>query len=146
MTDAQEEPAHEKQANSSPAGLLADVVSGFASLVRGELALARAEAKRSLADLTAALVKLVVAVIFGITGLNVLSGAAIAGLVGLGLTPLWASVAVGAGLLVLAFGLGQIAKTQLAPSNFAPKRIMATLRHDAETLRSMVVPDATSHP
>ena len=136
--------ANESGAKESPASLLADVVSGFANLVRGELELARAEAKRSLGDATAALGKLVFAAILGITALNVLSGAAVAGLVAVGLSPTWASVAVGAGLLVFALVLGRIAMKQMAPSNLAPKRMMANLRHDATTLKSMVVPNATS--
>ena len=129
----------------TPAGLLGDVVSGFARLVRGELALARAEAKQSLDDATSALGKLVIAAILGITALNVLAGAAVAGLIAAGLSPVWASLAVGAGLLVVVFALVQFGLTQLKPSNLAPKRIMENLRQDAETLKSMVISDATSN-
>lgn len=125
--------------------LLGDVVSGLGRLVRGELALARAEVKRSLGDAASAIGKLVVAAILGITALNVLAGAAIAGLVVAGMTPLWASVAVGAGLLLLVFVIVQLGLAQLEPSNLSPKRTMANLRHDAETLKSMVVADATSN-
>lgn len=135
----------DRTARDSSADLLSDVVSGVARLVRGELALARAEAKRSIGDATSALAKLVIAAILGITALNVLSGAAVAGLVALGLSPLWASVAVGAGLLLLAFALMQIGSAQLKPANLAPKRMMANLRQDAETLKTMVISDATSN-
>ncbi len=135
----------DRTARDSSADLLSDVVSGVARLVRGELALARAEAKRSIGDATSALTKLVIAAILGITALNVLSGAAVAGLVALGLSPLWASVAVGAGLLLLAFALMQIGSAQLKPANLAPKRMMANLRQDAETLKTMVISDATSN-
>lgn len=135
----------DRTASDSSADLLSDVVSGVARLIRGELALARAEAKRSLGDATSALAKLVIAAILGITALNVLSGAAVAGLVALGLSPLWASVAVGVGLLLLAFALMQIGSAQLKPSNLAPKRMMANLRQDAETLKTMVISDATSN-
>lgn len=135
----------DRTASDSSADLLSDVVSGVARLIRGELALARAEAKRSLGDATSALAKLVIAAILGITALNVLSDAAVAGLVALGLSPLWASVAVGVGLLLLAFALMQIGSAQLKPSNLAPKRMMANLRQDAETLKTMVISDATSN-
>lgn len=128
----------------TPASLLGDVVSGFARLIRGELALARAEAKRSLGDATSALGKLVIAAILGITALNVLAGAAVAGLVASGMSTVWASAAVGAGLLLVAFVIVQIGLAQLKPSNLTPKRMMANLHHDAETLKSMVIPDATS--
>ena len=127
----------------TPADLLGDVVSGFARLVRGEFALARAEVKRSLGDATSAVGKLVIAAIFGVTAVNVLAAAAVAGLVMLGLAPIWASVLVGCGLLLLAFALVQIALPHLKPSNLTPKRTMANLRQDAETLTSMGNPDAT---
>ncbi len=139
MTDQPDRPAAE-----ASAGLLGDIVTGFARLLRGELALARAEAKRSLGEATAAMAKLVLAVIFGITAVNVLAGAAVAGLVALGLAPIWASVLVGCGLLLLAYALVQIALPQLKPSNLVPTRTMANLRQDAETLTSMGNPDATS--
>ena len=143
MTDA----AH-KTTGESPVSLLGDVVTGFARLLRGELALARAEAKRSLGDAVSGVGKLAIAAILAVTALNVLAGAAVAALVAGGLAPIWASVLVGVGLLLLAFAIVQIASAQLKPSNLAPKRVMANLRHDTETLKSMVIADATSnnHP
>lgn len=129
----------------SPVGLLGNVVSGFARLVQGEFALARAEAKRSLDDAISALGKLVFAAIFGVVAMNVLAGAAVAGLVEAGLAPLWASVIVGVALLVLAYVLGKIGLGQLSPSNLAPKHIMKNLSEDAQTLKSMVKSDDTSN-
>ena len=134
-----------RPAGDSPAGLVGDVVAGFARLVRGEFALASAEAKRSLADATSALLKLILAAILAITGLNVLAGAAVAGLITAGLSPLLASLAVGCGVLVLAYILVQIGLAQIKPSNLAPKRMMTNLRQDAQTLKSMVMSDATSN-
>lgn len=131
-------------AGQATAGLLGDIVSGFARLVRGELALARAEAKRSIGEATSAMAKIVIAVILGITAVNVLAGAAVAGLVALGMAPIWASVLVGGGLLLSAYVMVQIALPQLTPANLAPKRTLANLRHDAETLKSMGTPDETS--
>ena len=138
MTDHPHRPA-----GDSPAGLVGDVVAGFARLVRGEFALASAEAKRSLGDATSALLKLIVAAILAITGLNLLAGAAVAGLIAAGLSPLLASFLVGAGVLVLAYILVQIGLAQIKPANLAPKRVMANLRQDAQTLKSMVMSDAT---
>lgn len=138
------EPSH-RTTGESPVDLLGDVVSGVARLVRGELALARAEAKRSLGDAASAVGKLVIAAILAITALNVLAAAAVAGLVAVGLAPVWANVAVGAGLLLVAFAIVQIGLAQMKPSNLAPKRTIANLRHDAETLKSMVIADATSN-
>lgn len=134
----------ERAAHDTPADLLGEVVSGIARLVRGELALAKAEAKRSLGDATSGLGKLVVAAILGVTAVNVLSGAAVAGLVILGLAPIWAGVVVGAVLLLVAFALVQLGLAQLQPSNLAPSRMMANLRQDAETLASKVTQDEKS--
>ena len=107
--------------------------------------MATAEAKRSLTDAKGALIKLVVAAVLGITALNVLAGAAIAALVALGLAPIWATLVVGIALLVVVYALVQSGLSQIKPSNLAPKRIMANLRQDAETLKSMVISDATSN-
>jgi hypothetical protein len=128
----------------SASDLVVDLLAGLSRLVKGEIALARAEATRSLHDATGALVAGVVAVVLGITALNVLSGAAVAALVLMGLTPLWAGVAVGVILLVVAVGLVQLARQKMSLSNLAPKRSMTSLRRDAETLKSMVTPGATS--
>jgi len=136
---------NDSTSGESPVGLLSDVVAGFGRLLRGELALARAEAKRSFGAVTSALVKLMIAAILGITALNVLSGAAIAALVAAGLSPPWASVAIGAALLLAVFGLVRTALAELTPANLAPKRMMDNLRHDAEILKSMVISDATSN-
>ena len=128
-----------------PAGLLSDVVAGFGRLLRGELALASAEAKRSLGDAASALAKLMIGAILGITALNVLAGTAVAALVAAGLSPVWSSLVVGIGLLLVTFVLVRIALAELKPANLAPKRMMANLRHDAEILKSMVISDATSN-
>lgn len=140
MTDQTQRPGGE-----SPVDLVGDVVAGLSRLVRGEFALATAEAKRSLNDAKGALVKLVVAAVLGITALNVLAGAAIAALVAAGLAPIWATLVVGIALLVVVYALVQSGLSQIKPSNLAPKRIMANLRQDAETLKSMVISDATSN-
>lgn len=132
------------RAGDPPAGLLADVVGGFARLVRGEIALARAEAERSLREAARAIACLVVAVVLGITGLNVLAGAAVAGLVALGLSPLLASAILGAGLTLLALGYVQYGLSLLSPSNLAPRRTWWNLRRDAETLKDMVKSDETA--
>jgi CBS domain containing-hemolysin-like protein len=135
-------------ASESRVGIVADVVTSLARLVKGELALARAEAERSLRDATNAVAKLIIAAILGITALNVLAGAAVAGLVAIGLPALWASVIVGVILLLVAVALMQIARGQISPSNLAPKRSLDNLRQDAETLKSKVNPGATAdlHP
>ncbi len=131
-------------AGQSPAGLFGDVVTGITRLVKGEIALARAEAERSLHDALGALAIIVIAAILAITALNVLAGAAIAALIAAGLTPVGASLVVGIALLAIAFGMLQYARHRLTPQNLAPKRSFLNLRRDAKTFKSMVNPDATS--
>lgn len=134
----------DKSAPPATAGVLSDVVSGFARLLRGELALARAEAKRSLHDATSALGKLAIAAVLGIAAVNALANAAISGLIALGWPQVWSSLAVGAALLVATIYGIQIGLAQLDPSKLSPKRMMANLRQDAEILKTMVTPDASS--
>lgn len=131
------------RSSENPASLLGDVVAGLGRLVKGEIALAKAEAKRSVQDATSAIVKLVIAAILAITALNVLAGAAVAGVVELGLSPFWASLLVGVVLLLIAGGVLQYALHLLKPSNLAPRRSFDNLRRDAETLKTMGEPGAT---
>ena len=126
----------------SPASLLGDVFQGFTRLITGEIALARAEAERSLRDAAKAIGLFAVAAIIAIAALNVLSGAAVAGVVRLGLPPHWAAVVVGAALFAAAAGLAYYAKRLLQPVNPGPGRSYENLRRDAETLKSMVTPSA----
>lgn len=121
-----------------PASLLADLASGFSRLIRGEIALARAETSAALRDAARGVAKLAIAAVIGITALNLLAGAAVAGLVHLGLSPAWAAVALAAALLLVAFGLVQTGLRALDPENLAPKRALRNLRRDAETLKTMV--------
>ncbi len=125
--------------------LVSTLLSGLSRLVRGEVALAQAEAKRSLQGMMGALIAVVVAVILGITALNVLAAAAVAGLVVLGMSTLWASVAVGVALLIVAGVLVIYARRKLTPSNLAPTRSIKNLQRDAQTLKSMVKSGATAN-
>jgi hypothetical protein len=129
----------------NPAGLITDVLAGLSRLVQGEIALAKAEVARSLQDIVRAMLRLLIAAILGITALNVLAGAAIAALVGAGLSPLWASIAVGGVLLLVAGGLVQAGLSLLKATNLAPQRSMNSLRRDVETLKSMVTPNGPTN-
>lgn len=137
-------PDHDPADTPTTAGLLGDVVFGITQLVKGEFDLVRAEAQRSIQDATNAVGKLVVAAVLGIVALNLLAGAAVAGLVAAGLSVVWASLLAGAVLLLVAFVIVKTALPLLAASNLAPRRSFANLRQDAEILKSMVTPHATS--
>ncbi|MES2145185.1 MAG: phage holin family protein [Pseudomonadota bacterium] len=128
------------------ADLVADLLAGLSRLVRGEIALARAEAARRLRDAAGALVGIVVAAILGLTALNVLAGAAVAGLVAAGFATVWAGVLVGLALLVVAMVLLAQARARLRPANLALPRSATNLRRDGETLKSMVAQGAAANP
>jgi cytochrome c biogenesis protein CcdA len=123
--------------------MMADVLAGVSRLVRGELALARAEVAERLDAVRQSVVQVVIAVVLGITAINVLAGAAVAAAVALGLTPIWAAVIVGGILLILALGFAQHAARLLRDAGALPKRTAASVKRDVETLQTMVKPDAT---
>jgi Putative Actinobacterial Holin-X, holin superfamily III len=137
-------PDHDNPEDESTTGLLGDVVFGITQLVKGEIALVRAEVQHNMRDAARAIVKLTVAGIVGIVALNLLAAAAVGALVAAGLSPMWASFAVGIVLMLAAFVTVKLALPLLASSNLAPKRSFANMRKDADILKSMVTPHATS--
>jgi Putative Actinobacterial Holin-X, holin superfamily III len=135
---------HERPDADSATGLLGDVVFGITQLVKGELALVRAEVQGSVQDATNAIVKLAIAAVLGIVALNVLAAAAVSGLMVAGLSPVWACLGVGIVLLISALVIVRFAMPLLAAGNLVPKRSFASMHKDAEILKSMVTPHATS--
>ena len=136
-------PDPDQPAGETAMNLLGEVALGVTQLLKGEFALVRAEAQRSLRDATSAIVILAAAVVLGIVALNLLAAAAVGALMTAGLSLVWANIAVGAVLLLAAIAIIKHALTLLSPSNLAPKRSFANLRQDAEILKSMVTPNAT---
>lgn len=115
--------------------LLSDVVAGMGRLVKGELLLARAEATEGLKAAGAGLLKIGVAAVVGLVGLNVLAGAAVAALAATGLGPAWASLIVGLALLGLAVGLVMAGRAALRLRGMWPDRALRGLRRDADAVR-----------
>lgn len=115
--------------------LLAEITAGVGRLVRGELSLARAEAAEGLKAAGSGLVKIGVAAVLGLVGLNVLAGAAVAGLAATGLGPAWAALIVGGGLCLVAVGLVMAGKAALRLRGILPNRALRGLRRDAEAVR-----------
>jgi hypothetical protein len=120
------------------ADLLTDVLAGVSRLVQGELALARAEAAERLRMVQQAALYGAVALIFGITAVNVLAAAAVAGVVALGVSPAWASLVVGGGLLALTFGFALHAARLIRASGGLPRRSGASVKRDLATLQTLV--------
>lgn len=86
------------------------VVTAASGLMRSEAALAKAEAKQAAADVVRGIVMVLVAVVFAMVALTLLAQAGVHGLMALGLSPGWANLAAGAGLLVIALVLILIGK------------------------------------
>ena len=126
-----------------PGAMLADVLAGVTRLVQGELALARAEAAERLDAARDAAIQMAVAVVLGITAINILAMVAVAALVAMGLPTIWASVVVGGILLGLALVFSQMAARRLRDASALPKRSAVSIKRDMETLQTMVRRDAT---
>lgn len=126
--------------------LILQMISAMGRLVQGEIALAKVEAVQSLQDVVRAVIKLLVAAILAIGGLNLLAGAAVQGLIVAGLKPVWACLTVGGSLLALALILALLASRQFKRAKLAPPRSLDRMRRDAETLKSMVTPNGQPEP
>lgn len=116
--------------------LLSEVVASLGRLLRGELRLARAEAAEGVKAAKMGLVKIAVAAILALVGLNVLAGAAVAGLAEAGVPPVWAAVIVGCGLCLIALGLGLAGKAALTLKGIWPGRAMQGVRRDVAAVRA----------
>ena len=115
--------------------LIRDLVKQGARLFRDEVALARREVGRNVSRAGAGLVMMGVAAILLLTALNLLTGAAVTMLVQVGLSVPLASLAIGAGALLVAAVLFFLGKARLDPKKLAPERAMAGLRRDVETIK-----------
>ena len=116
--------------------LLSEVISGMSRLVRGELKLAKAEAAEGVKHAVGGLVKIAIAAVLALVGLNVLAGAAVAALAATGMGPAWASLIVGVALCVLALILVLAGKAALKLRGLWPDRAMRGVRRDAEAVQA----------
>jgi Putative Actinobacterial Holin-X, holin superfamily III len=129
-------PDHDSDHRDSPASLVSDAVAGFGRLVEGELRLARAEVRQAVKDAQRGLVRLAVAAVLAVAGLNVLAAAAVAGLVAAGLGAAAAGLIVALATLAIAVVLVLSARSSLDPARFWPRRALHGLRRDAKAVSS----------
>lgn len=123
------------KADAGVISLLSDVATGVGRLVQGELRLARAEATKGLRTARAGLMKIGIAAVVGLVGLNVLAGAAVAALAATGLGPVWSAFVVGLALCLVALGLALAGRAALRLRGIWPGRALRGLRRDAETVQ-----------
>lgn len=133
------------QEREGTTALLSDVVAGMGRLVRGELMLAKAEATEGLKSAVGGMVKIAVAAIIALVGLNVLAGAAVAALAATGLGPAWAAVIVGVALCVVALVLALAGKAAMSLRKMWPDRAMRGIRRDAEAVQAGVTETGVRH-
>ena len=125
-------------ADPRPTGtLLSDAVNQLTRLVRGEVALAKAEVAQNIKSAGLGVGLLVGAVVLVFVALNVLVLALVAALgelIGAG----WAALIVGIVLLAVAGLLAMRGLNALKPENIAPSRTVRNVQADAQTIKENV--------
>lgn len=124
------------------AGPLANLLTDLVHVLQGNVRLARAEVAQGLRGMVRGAGLMIAAALLGVVAVNTVAGAAVFALVGQGLSPAWAGVAVGAALLAVAYAAVRLAVALLDPKNLLPLRTFSRWRDDVETLKSMVIHDA----
>lgn len=114
---------HPDSEDAPLAGLFAEVITGVSRLVRGEIALAKAEMQVTLRQTARAAAQIALAGILALVGLNVLAGAAVAALVAAGLAPVWSALVVGLAFVLLALGYLQHGAGLWRKTDFLPRRL-----------------------
>lgn len=123
--------------------LVTDVLQHLSNLVRGEVALARAEVEQNIREAGVGVGLIVAAAVIALTSLNVLSAALVAGITELGVPAGWAALGVGAALALIALGLALKGAEALKPANLAPNRTARSVMRDAQTLKEIVSNDTS---
>jgi len=125
-------------ADPRPTGtLLSDAVNQLTRLVRGEVALAKAEVAQNIKSAALGIGLLVGAVVLALVALNVLAGALVAALANL-IGPGWAALVVGILILAAAGILALRGLNALKPENIAPNRTVRNVQADAQTIKENV--------
>src|SRR5690606_40802299 len=97
--------------------LFADVLTHLSNLIRGEVALARAEMSEKLSTAGTAIGLLIAGIVVALTALNVLAAALVAAITEAGIAGVWAALIVGVGFAVIAFALCYKGMSDLRPIN-----------------------------
>jgi hypothetical protein len=117
--------------------LLSDALNQLTRLVRGEVALAKAEVSQNLKNAALGIGLLVGAVVLALVALNVLAAALVAALANL-IGPGWAALVVGILILAAAGLLAMRGLNALKPENLAPSRTVRNVQADAHAIKENV--------
>jgi len=118
----------------TPGGLISAALGQLAAILRGELALARAEVSQAAGRAGAGLGLLVMAILMGIVALNLAAVALVAAVVHAGLPPHWANLVVCGGFFIAATVFAVVGLRALRSAGFVPDRALRGLQRDAETI------------
>lgn len=133
------------EADPRPVGsLLSDAINQMTRLVRGEVALAKAEVSQNLRSAALGIGLLVGAAILSLVALNVLA-VALVGLIAIWTGPGWAALIVGVLILAVAAILAMRGLSSLKPENLAPTRTVRNVQADAQTIKETVTNDIHKH-
>ncbi|WBU55701.1 phage holin family protein [Paracoccus sediminicola] len=119
----------------SVSGHLSAIVDDAINLVRGEVALARAEANEKVGQLGAALVMAVLGTALIMAALVILLQAIVLALVEMGIHSGWSALIVGGGTVIVGIILLMSAKSKFSAENLAPSKTMEQMRRDREAIK-----------
>lgn len=119
-------------------GLAARLWADVVALLRAEIALAGTEARQAVRGVAFGLAALGLGLVLALAAVVALSGAAVAALVGAGLSPALAGLAVAAGTLTLAALCLWWGLSRLSRAAGMPARAVQSLQRDMETLATLV--------
>jgi len=125
--------------------LLSDAINQLTRLVRGEVALAKAEVAQNVRSAAIGLAMLVVAVVLALVALNVLAAALVVALAEAGLGAGWSALIVGVVILAVAAILVMRGISALKPENLAPSRTVKNVQADAQTIKETMTNDNRQH-
>ena len=114
--------------------LVTDLADDVRDLVRGEIALGRAEVEQKVNRIIAGVISLFGAMLLGFAGLVIVLIAAAQGLTRV--TPDWAAYLV-VGVVVLFIGavMAGTARRALSPAGFVPQRVVSNVSADARVVK-----------
>lgn len=128
----------------SMGSLLSDALNQVTRLVRGEIALARAEVTQNLKSAGLGVGLLAGAAVLALVALNVLA-IALVGALAEWLGPGWAGLIVGVVILAVAGLLALRGLNALKPENLTPTRTVRNVQADAQTIKENVTNGHNQH-